>query len=96
MTAANGTANHAADRVKVLEREVARVTAQRDDLAADVEALCMQQGSESIFASSSIVLTERILATQKELNSIRVQVRSCENLAMPVVSGLRCHCSRPH
>ena len=75
MTAANGTADHAADRLKVLERELARVTAQRDDLAADVEALCMQQGSESIFASSSNVLTERILATQKELNSLRVQVR---------------------
>lgn len=76
MSTANGSSGHGADRVKVLERELAAVTAQRDDLAADVEALCMQQGgSESIFASTSNVLRERILSTQKELNSARVQVR---------------------
>ncbi len=76
MSTANGNSGHGADRVKVLERELAAVTAQRDDLAADVEALCMQQGgSESIFASTSNVLRERILSTQKELNSARVQVR---------------------
>jgi len=83
MESTNGAAANAADRVKVLERELARVTAQRDDLAADVEALCMQQGSESIFASSSTVLRERILATQKELNSTKQQARKL--LAKPVL-----------
>lgn len=73
MESANGTAGHAADRLRALERELARVTAQRDDLAADVEALCMQQGSESIFASSSTVLRERMLATQKEFNNAKQQ-----------------------
>lgn len=44
-----------------LERKLAQAHADRDDLARDVEALCMETTANTTFSSSS-VLRERIFA----------------------------------
>jgi len=45
-----------------LERRLAQALAERDDLARDVEALCMETSANTTFSSSS-VLQERIFST---------------------------------
>lgn len=50
----------AAQRVKELERLVAQLTQERDDLTRDLENLCLSGGST--FSTSS-VLSERIYST---------------------------------
>lgn len=57
----------------VLEKQLARVEVERDDLARDVEFLCAQSSS-SIF-DSSMVLTERVLSSEKELRRVKALVR---------------------
>ena len=55
-----------------LEKHLAKAEKERDDLARDVEALCMQSGS-SIF-DGSMVLSERIFSAEKELSRVKAQV----------------------
>ena len=55
-----------------LEKQLAKAEKERDDLARDVEALCMQSGS-SIF-DGSMVLSERIFSAEKELSKVKAQV----------------------
>ena len=55
-----------------LEKQLAKAEKERDDLARDVEALCMQSGS-SIF-DGSMVLSERIFSAEKELSRVKAQV----------------------
>ncbi len=62
------TSNHEL-RIKDLERRLASVTQERNDLQKDVEALCLSSGS-SMF-SRSFVLTERIKAVDSELQESR-------------------------
>ena len=50
-------------RIRELERKLAAVTSERDDLLKDVEALALSTGS-SMF-SSSYVLSERVSAVDK-------------------------------
>lgn len=59
-------------RIKQLEHQLSVVTAERNDLAADVESLCMQSSGD-IFSASS-VLGERICNMQKETNKLQTQV----------------------
>ena len=59
-------------RVQQLEKQLTVALAERDDLARDVENLCMQSGS-SIF-DGSMVLSERIFSAEKELSQVKVQV----------------------
>ena len=61
------------DRVKDLEATIRRVTQERDDLARDVESLCLQGDSYFSFSSSS-VLSERISLTEKQLSMAQYQV----------------------
>lgn len=68
-------------RIKKLEQQLSIVTAERNDLAADVEALCMQSSGD-IFSASS-VLGDRISHIQKEANKLQCQVHLCAYLAMP-------------
>lgn len=49
-----------------LEKKLAKTIIERDDLARDVEALCMETTANTTFSSSS-VLRERIFATEKEM-----------------------------
>jgi hypothetical protein len=46
----------------ILEKKLAQALCERDDLARDVEALCMETTANTSFSSSS-VLRERIFAT---------------------------------
>lgn len=69
--------------VAELEKELARAIKERDELARDVEALCMQSGS-SIF-DGSMVLSERIFQAEKELSKLRDQVISPLLLSMPAL-----------
>lgn len=59
-------------KIKKLEQQLSVVTAERNDLAADVEALCMQSSGD-IFSASS-VLGDRICHIQKEANRLQSQV----------------------
>eukprot|EP00884_Botryococcus_braunii_P015731 jgi/Botrbrau1/2841/Bobra.0125s0048.3 len=63
------------DLVKQLQKELATVKAERDDLEKDVENLCMQNGNASIF-SRSAVLSERIYSTDKELSKAKKQLET--------------------
>ena len=56
-------------RVRELERKLASVTQERDDLLKDVEALAISNGS-SMF-SGSYVLSERVSAVDQELKEAR-------------------------
>lgn len=49
-----------------LEKKLAKTIIERDDLARDVEALCMETTANTTFSSSS-VLRERIFATEKDM-----------------------------
>lgn len=60
-------------KIKYLEHQLSILTAERNDLAADVESLCMQSSGD-IF-SASTVLSERICNMQKETNELKAQVR---------------------
>ncbi|CAK0787929.1 hypothetical protein CVIRNUC_011151 [Coccomyxa viridis] len=59
-------------KIKKLEQQLSVVTAERNDLAADVEALCMQSSGD-IFSASS-VLGDRICHIQKEANRLQSQL----------------------
>lgn len=59
-----------ADHVSQLETTLKRVTQERDELARDVESLCLQ--SENFFSSS--VLSERITLAEKQLAMTQTQV----------------------
>ena len=67
--------------IKKLEQQLSLVTAERNDLAADVEALCMQSSGD-IFSASS-VLGDRISHIQKEANKLQCQVHLCAHFAIP-------------
>ncbi len=67
-------------KIKHLEHQLSVLTAERNDLAADVESLCMQSSGD-IFSASS-VLSERICNMQKETNKLRAQVQPFSE-AMP-------------
>ena len=56
----------------VLEKQLAKIQRERDDLAKDVEFLCAQSNS-SIF-DSSMVLSERVYSAEKELSKLKGQV----------------------
>lgn len=56
---ANGSARN---KIIELERKLAQALVERDDLARDVEALCMETTANTTFSSSS-VLRERIFST---------------------------------
>ncbi len=62
-------------RVRDLERKYAAVTAERDELQRDVEALCLSQSGD-MFSTGSYVLTERIKATEAELKEERARSAS--------------------
>lgn len=62
-------------RLKQLEKQLSKVTLQRDELQRDVETLCMQGSGNSIFDSSS-VLSERIYANEQEISKTRSQLEA--------------------
>ena len=76
-------------RIKKLEQQLSIITAERNDLAADVESLCMQSSGD-IFSASS-VLSERICNLTKEANRLHSQVLSC---ACPIMHRLTTELSR--
>lgn len=49
-------------QILILEKKLTQALSERDDLARDVEALCMETTANTTFSSSS-VLRERIFAT---------------------------------
>jgi len=49
-------------RIIELETKIAQVTLERDDLARDVESICLNSSSNTTFNASS-VLSERVLAS---------------------------------
>ena len=62
---ADGTGQDASNfrkQILALEQKLAQALGERDDLARDVEALCMETTANTTFSSSS-VLRERIFAT---------------------------------
>lgn len=61
-----------ADHVSQLETTLKRVTQERDELARDVESLCLQ--SENFFSSS--VLSERITLAEKQLAMTQTQLNA--------------------
>ena len=63
------------DEVKQLQVSLKRVTQERDDLARDVESLCLQGDSYLSFSSSS-VLCERISLAEKQLSMVQSQVKN--------------------
>ena len=65
--------------MRKLEQQLSVVTAERNDLAADVEALCMQSSGD-IFSASS-VLGDRICHIQKEANRLQSQVQPDHNIS---------------
>lgn len=58
-----------------LRQELKRVSQHRDELERDVENLCMQNDSSSIF-SSSLIVSERIYSTEKELSKTKSQLEA--------------------
>ena len=62
-------------RLKQLEKQLSKVTLQRDELQRDVETLCMQGSGNSIFDHSS-VLSERIYANEQEISKTRSQLEA--------------------
>ena len=56
-----------------LEKELARAAAERDDLARDLEQLCLQTSGAGIF-DSSMLLSEQVFSTERELKRTRAQV----------------------
>lgn len=62
-------------KLKQLEKQLSKVTLQRDELQRDVETLCMQGSGNSIFDSSS-VLSERIYANEQEISKTRSQLEA--------------------
>ena len=72
-------------KIKKLEQQLSIVTAERNDLAADVEALCMQSSGD-IFSASS-VLGDRICHIQKEANRLQSQVCPDQNVPATAAPG---------
>lgn len=62
-------------RVKELEKQLKSLVAERDQLAKDVEELCLQN-SGSMFSGSSYVLSERIASTESELRDAKKQIEA--------------------
>ena len=58
-----------------LRQQLKRVSQHRDELERDVENLCMQNDSSSIF-SSSMIVSERIFSTEKELSKTKSQLEA--------------------
>lgn len=80
-TAAVSTANgNDVDRLKELECQLAAAQRERDDLARDVEALCMSSGDASGF-STSAVLSLRIRNTDRELSEAQEQLAAARAAA---------------
>ncbi len=59
-------------KLKQLEKQLSKVTLQRDELQRDVETLCMQGSGNSIFDSSS-VLSERIYSNEQEISKSQLE-----------------------
>jgi chromosome segregation ATPase len=66
---ADGTAREILD----LKNKLAQALIERDDLARDVESLCMETTANTTFSSSS-VLRERIFSTEKELSRAKTDL----------------------
>lgn len=66
---------------KELERQLESVTAHRDELSADVEALC-NASSGNIFGASN-ALKSRIAERQREANKLRRQVHPLWTMTRP-------------
>ena len=77
-TSASSAATSSEAKIRKLEQQLSIVTAERNDLAADVEALCMQSSGD-IFSASS-VLGDRISHVQKEANKLQRQVTSLRTM----------------
>lgn len=71
MASSNATPEAQLQRLRELDRRLTAVTRERDQLASDVEALCLRDGG-SMF-SRSYVLTERIRSTETELSEERAK-----------------------
>ena len=71
-TSASSAATSTEAKIRKLEQQLSIATAERNDLAADVEALCIQSSGD-IFSASS-VLGDRISHVQKEANKLQRQV----------------------
>ncbi|MEW5297498.1 MAG: hypothetical protein WDW36_000704 [Sanguina aurantia] len=63
-------------RVRELERQLAQVKLERDELRNDIEALCLKEGS-SIF-DRSYVMSERVASSGVELKELRERVLALE------------------
>lgn len=72
-------------KIRKLEQQLSTVTAERNDLAADVEALCMQSSGD-IFSASS-VLGDRICNIQKEANKLQTQVCAHDPMWWPALAS---------
>lgn len=59
-------------RIVELERQVAQLLQEKEDLQRDVENLCLSAGSNMF--SSSYVLSERIYSAEKELSLVKSQL----------------------
>ncbi len=68
-----GTTGDPDKTISTLRQELKRVSQHRDDLERDVENLCMQNDSSSVF-SSSLIVSERIYSTEKELSKTKSQL----------------------
>lgn len=64
----------ASQRISELEKQLAAVTRERDDLHRDVEALCLSRGSHMF--SSSYVISEKLVNLEEELKQLRKECKS--------------------
>ena len=60
-------------QVTLLTHKLAQALAERDDLARDVESLCMETTANTTFSSSS-VLRERIFAAEKDVSRTKAEL----------------------
>lgn len=64
-------------KISQLEASIARIKLERDDLARDVESLCLDDASNTTFNVSS-VLNERIFVAEKQVFKLRKELLDCD------------------
>lgn len=79
--AAGRASEIAKGKIRSLEHRLRIITAERNDLQADVERLCTESSGHSF--SDSSVLGQRICKLQKEANGLQSQVHPVRTITRP-------------
>ncbi|KAI8108351.1 hypothetical protein M9434_006378 [Picochlorum sp. BPE23] len=73
--------------IQGLEKKLAMVSLERDDLARDVEAMCLDSASNTTFNMSS-VLNERIFVAEKQLSKVKKELVECDSERKSLVEDM--------